>query len=72
VPSGLAFDPSTAVLSGVPAAAGLFLVTISAIDANDCTASRAYNLAVSSALPVVATALALDAAAPLAKLTRED
>jgi len=46
-PAGLALDPVTGELFGIPTTAGIFPFTIVAIDSNFCKASLLYNLLVS-------------------------
>ena len=44
LPSTLALDPATGVISGTPTAAGVVNVTVVATDANGCTGGRTYIL----------------------------
>ena len=46
LPSGLTLDPVTGILSGTPAAPGNSLLTVTATDANGCSGSHSYTLAV--------------------------
>lgn len=46
LPTGLTLNPSTGALNGTPTATGSFSFTIIATDANNCTGSQAYSLAV--------------------------
>ncbi len=45
LPTGLPLNAATGALSGTPTATGTFSFTIIATDANNCTGSRAYTLA---------------------------
>jgi subtilisin-like proprotein convertase family protein len=45
LPAGLSFSP-TGLLSGTPAQAGSFPITVSVIDAQDCLSQRAYTLSI--------------------------
>jgi len=51
LPNGLALDPATGVISGVPQQTGLFNFTIRATDANGCIGARPYTLTI---LPLAA------------------
>jgi hypothetical protein len=62
LPSGFAFAPSPAVLSGTTTQSGLFPITLGATDANGCTGSHTYALVVTRDNPFVPTALAVDIA----------
>ncbi|MCM3874880.1 MAG: putative Ig domain-containing protein [Thermoanaerobaculia bacterium] len=46
LPNGMNFTPGTATLDGLPTQSGSFPVTVTATDANGCTASREYLLVV--------------------------
>ncbi|WLH90418.1 putative Ig domain-containing protein [Pseudomonas sp. FP453] len=52
VPSGLALNPATGSLSGIPSAAGPYTFTVTATDANSATGSRSYSGTVQVAQPV--------------------
>jgi hypothetical protein len=47
----LTLNPASGLISGTPATAGLFNVTIRATDSVGCQGSRAYALAILPALP---------------------
>ncbi len=51
LPTGLSLNPATGLISGAPQVSGLFNVTIRVTDAAGCQGSRAYVLAILSALP---------------------
>lgn len=44
LPSGLALDPATGVISGTPSATGTATLRMLATDANGCTTDRAYSI----------------------------
>ncbi len=46
LPTGLALDPTTGVLSGTPGEPGSFTVVVTATDANGCAVSRSYPLTI--------------------------
>lgn len=46
LPPGLAFNGATGALAGTPTAAGTFSFTITAADANGCTAAKLYGITV--------------------------
>ncbi len=48
IPAGLALNPTTGAISGMPTTAGPFAFTVSATDANGCMGSRSYSLIVSA------------------------
>lgn len=54
LPPGLSLDGATGVLSGTPTTAGMYSLTVSAVDpaSNDATATTTYALEVSSPSPV--------------------
>ena len=46
LPPGLTLNANTGVLNGTPTATGTFVFAVTATDANNCTGSRSYTLAV--------------------------
>lgn len=46
LPNGLAINPATGTIAGVPAQSGLFSFTVRATDSLGCIGSRAYSIAV--------------------------
>ena len=46
LPTGLALNPATGLISGVPLVTGLFNVTIRATDSGGCQGSRAYGMVI--------------------------
>ncbi|HTO92022.1 MAG TPA: putative Ig domain-containing protein, partial [Candidatus Sulfotelmatobacter sp.] len=53
LPSGLALDDSTGVISGTPGAFGTFQFAVLATDVAGCSGNRAYTLVVSSGCPAI-------------------
>ncbi len=51
LPNGMSFSGST--LSGIPSQSGNFLITIKITDANGCSGSRDYTLAIANPLPKI-------------------
>ncbi|WP_102299756.1 S-layer family protein, partial [Janthinobacterium sp. AD80] len=62
LPTGLALDAATGVLSGTPTAAGSFTFTLQAKDANQFTVQQALSLQVNQAPPPVANETATTSA----------
>jgi hypothetical protein len=50
LPNGLILNPSTGLISGVPAQSGLFTFTIRATDAGGCIGARPYTLSILAAV----------------------
>ncbi|MFC4260927.1 DUF4347 domain-containing protein [Marinobacter lacisalsi] len=48
LPRGVVFDPSTNTISGKPSEAGVFTITVTAVDAEGATLSRTYGLTVTA------------------------
>jgi large repetitive protein len=57
LPSGLTLNPGTGALTGVPAAAGIFNISVTATDANGCAGVANYtvNIAVAPAVTSIPT-----------------
>jgi hypothetical protein len=49
---GLTFNPATGVLSGTPTAAGIYELTITATDQDDCAGMQHYNFRVTAGFPL--------------------
>ena len=49
LPDDLALDPDTGEVSGTPSAAGTFNFTVTATDANEATAARAFTVVIAAA-----------------------
>jgi hypothetical protein len=49
---GLTFNPATGVLSGTPTAAGIYELTITATDQDDCAGMQHYTFRVTAGFPL--------------------
>jgi len=58
LPTGLALDPTTGMISGTPTTNGPSTFTVTATDANGASGTRPYTLTVSDPLAITTTAIA--------------
>jgi Ice-binding-like/Putative Ig domain len=59
LPTGLALNPATGLISGTLLQGGIFNFTIGAVDTNGCAGGRAYSIAVSGPAPSPGPTLSL-------------